>query len=257
MNKKLLSESLSQPYPFDGEMFYPEKQKFNETIILTHHFGGHKKQMKRHIKFLNSLGFKAYSFNLFPQPFRSSFDLLKQPQFYYKKLSSIWLHQWKKTLSNIEGDKIIYSFSFSCNISSLMTYKDPTIKALIFDGGPFAEPFKSSWLYLSHQEIIKNPLLRAFVILPWILFFNFFFLKRRIHRALKKLKKGFPILSFQSLDDTLVPPLFTHSILKNHSHLNLTVATLKEVQHLQGLKVKPEIYQNFLKSFLINNATPV
>lgn len=253
---KMNIESQTQ-YPFDGEMFYPSNQKFRETIVLTHYYGGHKNQLKRYIQYLNSIGFKVYTFNLFPQPFKSSFHLLINPKVYFKRLSSIWKRQCLQSLKSVPGDKIVYSLSFSCNITSQLAHQDSTIKALIFDGGPFAEPIKSSWLYLTHQEKISSVVLRSLVIIPWNLFFNFFSLKRRLYHSLKKLESGFPILSFRAEDDLLVPSQFIDNILKPHAQLNLTTVMLKNTKHLQGLKVDSELYTKYLRHFLEQNTTVI
>lgn len=245
---------LHVDFPFEGEMFYPKLQKYKETIVFTHHYGGHKKQLKRHIQYVNDLGFKAYAFNLFPQPFTSSFHLLVKPQLYYKRLGAIWKKQITQSLDQIKGEKIIYSFSFSCNLTTQLAYKHPSIKALILDGGPFAQPIQSSWLYLSHQEIIKNPILRAFLIIPWNIFFNFLILKIKINRSLKLLPTDFPILSFQAMDDLLVPPKFINVILESHDQLHLTKVPLKGTKHLQGLKTQVDLYTKHLREFLDQNS---
>ena len=251
-------DSLSNPFPYEGELFLPQEQRFKEVIIFTHHYGGHKKQLKRHIDFINQIGFKAFAFNLFPQPFNGSFKLLKQPRFYIFPLQA----QWKKQIFDIlkifhNESKIFFSFSFSCNVISQIIHQIPKVQAVIFDGGPFAQLFQNPWKYLSYQEVISSPILRAFAILPWNFFCGFYSLKFKIHRSMKKWPQGFPVLSYQSDQDKLVPPESTNIVLKKHTHLKTHIVTLKRAQHLQGMKLQTEEYQKALKSFLTQNATPI
>ena len=248
--------SSAKNFPYEGEMFYPDKKKFEEIIIFTHHYGGHKKHVQRHIQFVNEIGFQAFAFNLYPQPFKGSLHLVKKMKFGFLSLSSQWKKQIQKILTTIKGRKIIFSFSFSGNLVSSMVHKHPDVKALVLDGGPFARPIRNPWLYLSHQEMVSNPILRALTIIPWNIFFNFFLLKFRIHQSLKKLPATFPILSFQAEDDLLVPPEIINELLLPHRHLDITTALLKGVKHIQGMKTNPDIYKKILERFLTEKATP-
>ena len=249
----MLTPSFQKPLPYDGEFFEPQQKKFKETILLTHHYGGHKKQMRRPIEFLNSLGFRAFTFNFYPQPFKGSLDLIKERGF--TRVGLYWKKQLEEIFSLLEGPLIWMAFSFSCNLASVMAQGQPRVKALIFDGGPFARPLKNPWLYLTHAEPIQNPLLRAFAILPWNLFFNFFFLKMKIQSSLKKLPPNFPVLSFRCLEDELVPPEIIDDVLSPHQNrLNLERVGIKGASHLQGMKTDPLFYQEHLKKFLIENA---
>ena len=206
--------------------------------------------MKRHIQFVNELGFSAYAFNLFPQPFTNSFDLLSSPKVYFSNLSQRWSRQISNTLCLIPGRKIIFSFSFSCNTAVQIAPRLNNLQAVIFDGGPFDHIFKNSWLYLSHREVIKNPFVRAMAVLPWNVFFGFFFLKFKITRALKNWPPHLPVLSFQAEEDKLAPPSSIDSVLKPFSRLNVTPVRIPQAGHLQGLKLQPELYKTALKNFL-------
>ncbi len=251
-------ESCTNAFPYDGELFLPQEQKFKEVIIFTHHYGGHKKQLRRHIHFVNQIGFKAFAFNLFPQPFHGSFELLKQPRFYLSPLQV----QWEKQISDIlkffhNEPKVFFSFSFSCNVISQIISKVPNVRAVIFDGGPFAQLFQNPWKYLSYQEVISNPILRALAIIPWNFFCGSYLLKFKIHRSMKKWSKNFPVLSYQAVQDKLVSPEAINTLLKKHTHLKTQVVTLAQVQHLQGMKFQTEEYQRTLKDFLTQNTTPI
>ena len=242
-------------FPFEGEIFYPSKQKFKEIVIFTHHYGGSKKNLLRHIQLINDLGLRAFAFNLFPQPFSGSFHFLKNPAFYFQTLESVWKKQIFQALAPLrEEQKILFSFSFSCNVISQIYCKIPQVKAIIFDGGPFASIFKNSWFYLSQQEKISNFWLRCFIVPLWSFFFGFFFLKFKIKYSLKKMEKAqLPLLSFQAEEDPLVPPECINSLLRSYKKLNLTVCGLKKTSHLKGLKTQPEVYKKTLKNFLDQN----
>ena len=242
---------LKKPLPYDGEMFHPKKKRFKEIIVFTHHYGGHKNQMKRHIQFVNDLGFSAYAFNLFPQPFTHSLALLKHSEVYFSNLSQIWGRQISDTLCLIPGRKIIFSFSFSCNTVIQTAPRLSNLQAVIFDGGPFCHFFKNSWLYLSYREVIKNPFLRAATVVPWNIFFDFFFLKFKIKKVLKNWPVNLPILSFQAEEDKLCPPSSINTVLAPHTQLNITHALVPKAGHLQGLKLQPELYKKTLKNFLV------
>ena len=51
-------------FPDDGELFKSAQKKSETLIFFAHHFQGHKKALRRHIEFVNELGFDAYVFNL-------------------------------------------------------------------------------------------------------------------------------------------------------------------------------------------------
>ena len=160
-------------------------------------------------------------------------------------------------LSLLPKKKIIFGFSFSCNVIAQILPQTSKVQAVVFDGGPFAQAFQNGWRYLSYQEVIHNPPLRSLVLIPWNVFCGFFFLKYKIYRAFKKWPAQFPILSFQALQDKLVPPDYINNILKKHSHLDLTICPIDHVQHLQGMKLQPELYKNTLKEFLLRHSSAI
>lgn len=242
-------------YPHEGEMFEPSNQKFEEVVIFVHYYGGHKKNLKKHIQFVNDLGFRAFVFNLFPQPFKGSSSILKNPRFYFSRLGQRWIQEISEVVKLIPDKKIFFCFSFSCNTISLLLPKISQVQAVVFDGGPFAQPFKNSWLYLSHQERVHNIFLRFLTVFFWILLFGLLNLKSKIKKSLSQLPQGFPVLSFQGLSDKLVPPSSIQNILHPQTHLNLTEVQLEKTQHLQGIKSQSDVYQNHLKNFLLKVAT--
>ena len=255
MNHK--SSSVNS-FPHEGEIFQPKEKKFEEIIVFVHWYGGHKKQLKRHIQFVNQLGFRAFAFNLFPQPFKGSRILLKNPGTYFTTLLSRWSRQVLDVLSYFEDEKkILFGFSFGCNVITQVFSKITSVTAVVFDGGPFSGIVENSWRYQSYQEPVKNPLLRIMAVILWILFCGFFSLRFKIHSALKKWPVGLPVLSFRVVEDLLVPPSSIDKILKPHSQLDLTISLIPKVQHLQGMKFQPELYQKTLEKFLVKYSTPM
>ena len=246
----MILSQISSP-PYEGEWIHPSQKKHKEVMILTHWYGGHKKQLKRHVKLINDLGFSAFVFNLFPQPFVDSFQLMKKPSLYLASLNTRWKKQLQKILSYIQEDSVVFSFSYSCNVMAELACQYSHIQGLIFDGGPFTSPLTNSWRYLSYQEVISNPFLRGMCMIPWNVFARLFFLKNKIKKSLSQLPSQFPILSFQSESDVLVPPSCITQILAPHrQHLKITEVTLKNSGHLQGIKTQPNLYQKSLSSFL-------
>lgn len=248
---------LLNSFPHEGEIFNPKEKKFEEVIIFIHWYGGHKKQLKRHVQFVNELGFRAFVFNLFPQPFKGSRTLLKNPRTYFTPLLFRWSRQILDVLSYFENEKkILFGFSFGCNVMTQIFAKVSNVTAVVFDGGPFSGILENSWRYQSYQEPVKNPLLRSMAVLLWILFCGFFILRLKIHSSLRKWPAGLPVLSFRAEKDLLVPPDSIDKVLKLHSQLNLTTALIQEVQHLQGMKFQTDFYQKTLRQFLVKYGTP-
>jgi len=252
-----MKNSSVNSFPHEGEIFNSKEEKFEEIIVFIHWYGGHKKQLKRHIQFVNELGFRTFVFNLFPQPFKGSRALLKNPKVYFTTLLSRWSQQVLEAVSYIQKEKkILFGFSFGCNVMTQIFSKIPNVTAVVFDGGPFSSVLENSWRYQSYQEPVKNPLLRGLAVILWILFCGFFVLRLKIHSALRKWPAGLPVLSFRVVEDLLVPPSSIDQVLKPHSQLDLNVALIPKVQHLQGMKFQPELYQKTLKEFLVKYSTP-
>lgn len=249
--------SFTHSFPHEGEIFNPKEKKFEEIVVFIHWYGGHKKQLKRHIQFVNELGFRAFVFNLFPQPFKGSRALLKNPKIYFTTLLSKWSRQALEAVSYIQKEKkILFGFSFGCNVMTQIFSKITNVTAVVFDGGPFSGILENSWRYQSYQEPVRNPFLRGLAVILWILFCGFFSLKFKIHSTLRKWPSGLPVLSFRAVKDILVPPSSIDKVLRRHSQLDLTVALIPAVQHLQGMKFQPELYQKTLKEFLFKYSTP-
>ena len=55
-------------YPDQGELFKASKKKQDALIFFAHFYKGHKKALKRHIQFVNDLGYDAYAYNLKDSP---------------------------------------------------------------------------------------------------------------------------------------------------------------------------------------------
>ncbi len=252
------SSKLLKSFPHEGELFEPEYTKFKEMIVFVHWYGGHKKQLRRHVQFVNQLGFRAFVFNLFPQPFEGSWKLLKNPSVYSKTLISRWSRQVLDVLQCFQEEKkILFGFSFGSNVITQIFSKSSHVTAVIFDGGPFAGVFENPWRYLSYQEPIQNPLLRSLMLIPWNLFCGFFTLTFKIHSALKTWPSGLPVLSFRAFEDKLAPPSSIDNILKPYSQLDMEVVFIPEVQHLQGIKFQSEFYKEKLEKFLTKYAAPL
>ena len=82
---------------------------------------------------------------------------------------------------------------------------------------------------------------------------RFFSLRLKMYKALKSWPAGLPVLSFRVIEDKLVPPNSINKILKSHTHLNQTVVLIPDVQHLQGMKLQPDLYKNNLEKFLLKH----
>src|SRR5687768_3189924 len=125
--------------PFEGELFLPEIQKFQETIIFIHFYGGRKDNLKRHIKFVNGLGYKAVAFNL--SRFQPTKYILNPPFATNGRfgLRHLWADEIEQILNLVQGPKIFYCFSSSTSSAIEATARRyaSDIKGLIGDCGPF------------------------------------------------------------------------------------------------------------------------
>ncbi len=75
--------------PGEGAILSSPNKKYEELIVFVHFFGGNKLSMRRHVDFVNELGFDALTFNL---SFDQNFWLRKLPVSRTKRfgLRHIW-----------------------------------------------------------------------------------------------------------------------------------------------------------------------
>ncbi len=239
-----------QPKPFKFEVIAAPEKKFEETIVFVPFFFGKKEHMKRHVEFVNELGYDAAVFTL---SVHKKFILSKIP--FDSELGWGLKHQWTREISEvldkIPGNKIIFSFSnpTSSALEAMALRKVKDVRALICDGGPFYDLLKCNWNYFTYEYPMGN--------LPKKLAANFVARtiwtpkhEDELHRDLSALPARFPILSIRGWKDPLVPPSAIEKAFRAHSHLDLDVLNLPDGKHLDGLKNQAEIYRPKVLEFL-------
>jgi len=232
------------------------EKKYAETIVFVHFFDGSPQLIKRHIQFVNDLGYDAYayqvSFHIKNRPVK---DFLPQ----HKRLGfkNFWTKDLERVLEQVEGAKIIYAFSNPASAAFEAAAKGKyNIKAIICDSGPFFDLFKCSRNLIREYFKVKNPLLNipssiglATVLAPLH--------ETYINKDLASLPKNFPILSIRGWQDQLVPKDAIEKVFAKHSHLDLEVLNLPDAGHVNGLKDFADDYKPVVTDFLERNSSKI
>lgn len=245
-------------YPFDGEWFPAQRKRFQETVFFVHFYKGSKRNLHRHIKLANDLGFDAFAFNLYDS--EMSFKLWKIPFSASGKigLKHVYASQVEHLLNLIPGKKIIYSFSnpsASAIESMARRFCSDTI-AMICDSGPSAR-FEESFNNMAKTDYkISNWLLRKISLTVLTPFWSALAHKDLIS-DLNVFPKGFKILSIRGWKDHLISPLQIDEVFEPHTQLDWRKLSLPEAGHLNGLKDFSSEYIPIVESFLLEVATPL
>ncbi len=241
--------------PGQGAILSAPHKKYEELIVFVHHFGGSKLTMRRHVHFVNELGFDALTFNL---SFNEGFWLQRIPLSRTKRigLRHIWGDEVEDVLNAVPGPKIVFAFSnpAATAIDAIARRKAKDIKGLITDSGPFAQMLRCSWNLLSQQYVVKNRVLRVyatgFLNLLWGVDHT-----QRLHKDIASLPKNFPVLSIRGWNDRLVPVSTIDDAYSGVEHLKYETLALPKGEHLNGLKDFPEDYKPKVARFLDHIAT--
>jgi pimeloyl-ACP methyl ester carboxylesterase len=240
--------------PFAGELIPAPTQKFRETVVFVHHFGGTKKLLKRHVQFVNALGFDAVTFELSPNEIRLR---TLAPINSELKLGArhVWAGQIETVLNNVKGQKIIYSFSMpsAAALEAITNRSAKDISCWVCDGGPFANVFRCTVNALALQKKFKPSVLRAGVSAAATMFFGPN-IERDFAHWWSNLPKGFPVLSIRGEKDPLVPLSAIDEAFSESLQIGLEVLSLKDGAHLDGLKNFPELYKPVVEGFLKRSA---
>lgn len=251
------SEVAKKTFPFEGEFFLARNKKFEELIFFVHFFDGSKKQLLRHIRLVNELGFDAFAFQL--QGTHRDLTKLKIPVSAKSKfgLKHAYADQIEHLLNEIPGQKIIFSFSnpSASAIEAIARRNCSDILGMICDSGPTAEFIPSAFKLYTHEFKIRSFALRTiltpFLSAAWSLHFH-----KDIHKDLETFPEGFRILSIRGWKDLLIPPEHIDAVFEPHVNLNWSKLSLPEAGHLTGLRDFKQEYAPALKSFLEALATP-
>jgi pimeloyl-ACP methyl ester carboxylesterase len=243
--------------PYDAEFVPSTKRRFHETIVFVHNFGGGKKSVARHLRFVNDLGFDAVRFDLVFNGFKfHGLPINKKREFGVRHL---WSEEIEAVLNAIPGRKIVYSFSMP-SLGSLQAigWRDAKgVSAWVCDGGPFLEIVRCSWNLFAHEYGFKNKAALAFLSVFALAWFGFRGTRRDLAQAFNKIPAGFPVLSIRGGKDPLVRESAIDEVFSYGRDLGLHKLVLPEGGHIDGLKKFPKEYIEEVSAFLTKVAQPL
>ncbi|HRO66108.1 MAG TPA: hypothetical protein PL182_00935 [Pseudobdellovibrionaceae bacterium] len=242
-------------YPHDGQFYPASEKKFSEVVFFVPFFEGTKEKLRRHVQFVNDLGYDAFAFTL-----QDNFSVLHPPissrkNFGFKHL---YADQIEELLNMIPGNKIVFAFSNpgAAAIEALSWRKCQDIKALICDSGPSGKFKKSARnLYGNVKTVGPFPVL-------WLLtqLFSYVWsaqLHADVEGQLRSFPKDFPVLSIRGWKDAVIPPDHIDVIFDPQTHLDLQKLALPEAGHLNGLRDFGDLYRPAVARFLASVSTPL
>jgi pimeloyl-ACP methyl ester carboxylesterase len=241
--------------PHQGILVPAQERKFDETIILIHHFGGNRASMKRYQDYLQELGFDSVAFTL-GMPYRPDFIKGTLAEEIRPRLRSRWQKEITEILDAVPGPKIVYSFSFP-SAAAAVSMAGRTlneIRAWVCDGGPFLMPLTCFWNYFTHYDATPRLWRRAARVAMGIASLEFWSLAADLRHSLNRFRPEFPILSIRSWQDPLVPIAAIDVVFKSHKQLHLETLTLPEAGHIDGFLRFPSDYKPRLAQFLSQHA---
>lgn len=249
----------SSLYPDEGELFKSKKlngKPSSHLVFFVHFLGGHKKVLKRHVEFVNELGFDAYVFNVNDSWKDYSYVPVSQKS---KKfgLKHVMADQIENHLNLFPHYKNKIVFAFSNIAASAMEAiarrielkKCKDIKGMICDSGPGLDFMSASYNLIKHQfkvtsfvsRLVRTPIL-AYGWSPQ--------LNKDIYSDLEKFPKNFPLLSIRGWRDLLISPQSIDQVFEPHKNLKWKKLNLPEAGHINGLRDFPSEYCPAVESFL-------
>lgn len=214
--------------------------------------------MRRHVDFVNDLGYDAVTFHL---SFNKHIWLTRTPISRTKEfgLRYIWGDEVEDVLNAVPGPKIVYAFSnpAAAAIDAVARRRAGDIRALITDSGPFIHMWRCSWNLLSQEYVVKNRLLRipatTFLTALWGLRHT-----TNLHRDLLQLPKDFPVLSIRGWEDPLVPvECIDDAFAPALHHLHYETLALPKAKHLNALKDFGDDFRPKVSRFLHKHSAPL
>ncbi len=257
------SQLAKSQLPFDGEFFLSKNKAYEELIFFVHFYEGSKRQLLRHIKLVNKLGFDAFAFHLHGNHTELLQDLFKDifskiPISAKEKfgIKHTYADQIEKLLNEIPGNKIIFAFSnpSAAAIEAMARRHCSDTTALICDSGPTARFIPSAYNLFSQDYHIKSTMLK--LILTPVLSFGWSpLLHKDLKADLEHFPIGFRILSIRGWKDKLIPPKHIDEVFESHENIDWTKLSLPEAEHLTGLRDFREEYIPGVEKFLKSIAT--
>ncbi len=235
---------------FPSRIIPSNNKKYDTIIVFIHHLGGDPVKLKHHVEFLNQNGFDVCTYPAFlhgKEHLEACFHLIKQHK---KGVLEIWTEELEKQLNQLNGKKIIFSFSFPSVSALLAISKRTDIKSLICDGGPFFDLWPACWRFFTYHQKTRNVFFKVYLTGRMYFAFQSLFMRRKIKNRLRRVPKNFPILSLQSEKDQLVPVSSVNKFFKQVKQVHITTVLLKQSAHLEGLKKERDFYIESVLTFL-------
>ncbi len=220
------------------------------TIVFVPFFGGKIASLKRHLQFVEGLGFKTQfvelefaTLKLLAKPFSASSQTFG--------MKAIWADQIEKALNAIQGPKVIFAFSnpTAAAIEAISRRGAHDILGLVADSGPTGEIWNSMVKYFTFEKPLRPLPLRwlaatasAYMLSPKQ--------KDFCSRDLAEIPSGFKILSIRGWKDPLISPQQIDLIFEPHHHLEWQKLALPKAEHLNGLRDYREEYEKPVIKFL-------
>lgn len=240
--------------PYSAEWFKAEKKKFAETVLLVPFFEGKIPALRRHVEFLNELGFDCVAFELHDQIALDGRNIFSSDFSFGMK--HVWSDQIERMLNEIPGKKIVFSFSnpSASAIEAIARRHAQDVTCLVCDSGPSGDFVKSLVNFFTYYKPLKTSPLRllasATVSFLWHPKFS-----ATIQDDLAQLPEGFRILSIRGWKDKLITPDMIDKVFEPHPHLYWQKLSLPQAGHLNGLKDFAEDYSPAVSEFLFSTAT--
>lgn len=263
-SQTLTSITPSSRYPDEGELFETTNKKLagatdRALIFFVHFYKGHKKALRRHIQFVNELGYDAYAFNLKDDAadhYGIPYSTISK-KFGMKHALADQIEEHLDLLGSYKR-KVMFAFSniAGCAIEVMGRRNDQGIEALICDSGPsgnFLDSAYKLFKYVPPVSFIPPWLIKAVPILSYAWSPD---LHKDIAKDLQKLPKGFPVLSIRGWKDELIVPGDIDKIFAPCRNLNWQKLSLPEAKHVTGLRDFPDEYKPAVEKFL-RNSVPI
>jgi len=268
-------ESTTVSFPYEGRLFKSRNKKYEETVLFVPFFGSEQRELARHVKFINDLGYNAVLFSLQKTPAILDFsqgittpikkwkeikETLRLPISSQLKfgLKHVYADQIENMLNLIPGKKIVFAFSNpgGAAIEALARRKCSDVTGAIFDSGPSGK-FVESFANLAHYDWKINILALRYLLAPLLSYAWSPHLHQDIHTDLQHFPAGFKILSIRGWKDRLIPPDHIDAIFEPHQNLDWRKLSLPESDHLTGLRDFRAEYAPAVEKFLQEISTPL
>ena len=263
------------------EGFPAPSRSLDPMVLIVPFFGGTSAHLKRHIKFVNDLGFDASLVNL-------TVPHLRDPRPPISRrgqigLKYVWADRIEDDLRDLgrrfpDRPVIVYAFSGPAAAAfaaiarlrqadarhspkllrkageflwgkSQVNTNAPRVLGIVCDSGPFVDLWRCNWKYMYHSFGLKFLPLRGAATAASILIWGYD-AEATLHEDLRTTGRGLPILSIRGWNDKLISVDAIDAAFPRDADLDLKVLSIPQAGHLDGLKSSPETYVPRVESFL-------